>query len=99
MRVRILPAARAEIEEAAEWYEAARGGLATEFLHEVDAGLSRVVDFPNAWHPLSQRVRRYRLNRFPYGIFYQVRKEEILVVAVAHLHRHPEYWRHRLERS
>jgi len=28
MRLRILPAARVEIEEAAEWYEAAREGLA-----------------------------------------------------------------------
>ena len=98
MRVSILPAAQAEIEEAAKWYEVAREGLAAEFLNEVDAGLRQVADFSHAWHPLSQRVRRYRLNRFPYGKVYQVRQEEVLIVAVAHLHRHPEYWRHRLER-
>jgi toxin ParE2 len=97
MRVRILPAAQAEIEEAAEWYEVARRGLAAEFLREVDAGLQRVTESPNAWHPLSKRLRRYRLNRFPYGILYQARKTEILVIAVAHLHRRPEYWRHRLK--
>lgn len=98
MRVSILPAARVEIEEAAKWYAAAREGLTAEFLNEVDAGLRQVADFPHAWRPLSQRVRRYRLNRFPYGIVYQVRQEEVLIVAVAHLHRYPEYWRHRLER-
>jgi plasmid stabilization system protein ParE len=99
MKVRILPAAEAEIEEAAEWYEAARRGLAAEFVREVDAGLQRVAESPNAWHPLSQRLRRYRLHRFPYGIIYQVRKNEILVIAVAHLHRRPEYWRNRLKGS
>jgi toxin ParE2 len=70
-----------------------------QFVREVDAGLQRVAESPNAWHPLSQRLRRYRLNRFPYGIIYQVRKNEILVIAVAHLHRRPEYWRHRLKGS
>ena len=99
MRVRILPEAQAEIEDAAEWYEQARRGLATEFLREIDAGLERVVESPKAWHALSSRLRRYRLDRFPYGIIYQLRKEEILVIAVAHLHRRPDYWRHRLKGS
>jgi toxin ParE2 len=85
-----LPAAQAEIEKAGEWYEAARRGLAAEFLREVDAGLQRLAESPNAWHPLSRRSRRYRLNRFPLRHHLSVRKTEILVIAVAHFHRRPE---------
>ncbi len=96
MRVRILPAAKTEIEEAADWYEVAREGLAARFLDELDTGLRRIAEHPNAWHPLSPRVRRYRLNRFPYGIIYHLCEDEVLVVAIAHLHRHPGYWRHRV---
>jgi hypothetical protein len=42
-------------------------------------------------------MRQHRLNRFPYGIVYQVREDEIAILAVAHLHRRPRYWRDRIE--
>jgi toxin ParE2 len=98
MRVRILPAAQAEIEKAGEWYEAAAraGGRVSP---RGRCRSSAVTESPNALHPLSKRLRRYRLHRFPYGIIYHARKTEILVIAVAHLHRRPEYWRHRLKGS
>jgi hypothetical protein len=37
------------------------------------------------------------MNRFPYGLIYTATEAEILVIAVAHLHRAPEYWRTRLD--
>jgi hypothetical protein len=37
------------------------------------------------------------LKRFPYGIVYQIRGDEISIVAVAHLHRQPGYWSERLK--
>jgi len=97
MKVRIEPAALAEAEEARDWYEAVREGLGAEFLDAFDRGVRQVVDFPNAWHPISRRARRYRLGRFPYGIVYQVRADEILIIAVSHLHRRGTYWHKRLK--
>jgi hypothetical protein len=41
-------------------------------------------------------VRRCRLRRFPYGVIYHADEMEILVVAVAHAHRRPDYWRDRI---
>jgi hypothetical protein len=32
------------------------------------------------------------VHRFPYGLLYRVDPEEVIVLAVAHLHRHPTYW-------
>ena len=97
MIFKVEPAARLELEEAAQWYEASRPGLAAEFLDEFDRGVQMILDAPNAWHPLEGGIRRYRLDRFPYGIIYKMRDDEILIIAVAHLHRHPGYWRTRLE--
>jgi toxin ParE2 len=96
MIVRFERAARLELEEAAHWYETSRPGLAAEFLDEFDRGIQRISDAPNAWHPLEQGLRRYRLRRFPYGIIYAIHDGEILIVAVAHLHRRPGYWHTRL---
>ena len=44
------------------------------------------------WQALTARTRRYVITRFPYGIVYQIRANEILVVAVMHLKRQPDYW-------
>jgi hypothetical protein len=45
---------------------------------------------------LSANVWRCRVNRFPYGLVYEVSGEEIVIVAVMHLHRRPGYWRDRV---
>jgi toxin ParE2 len=99
MKWRIEAEARAELDAAAEWYEAARAGLGAQFLDEFESGVSKITATPHAWHPLGSRLRRFRLRRFPYGIIYLVATEEIVIIAVAHLHRRPDYWRERLGRS
>jgi mRNA-degrading endonuclease RelE of RelBE toxin-antitoxin system len=42
-------------------------------------------------------VRRCRLRRFPYGLIYAIDEGDILIVAVAHTHRRPDYWRDRMK--
>jgi hypothetical protein len=37
------------------------------------------------------------MNRFPYGIIYVASDKEVLIIAVAHLHQAPEYWRARTD--
>jgi len=99
MKWRIEAEARAELEAAVEWYEAARQGLGARFLDEFENGIRAIAAMPHAWHPLGDDLRRFRLRRFPYGIIYLDRAEEaeeIVIIAVAHLHRRPGYWRHRL---
>lgn len=34
--------------------------------------------------------------RFPYGVIYATDPEEIVILAIAHMHRRPGYWRDRL---
>jgi len=95
MKWRIEGEARAELESAFEWYEAARPGLGAQFLDEFEAGVRQVTAAPHSWHPLGSRLRRFRLRRFPYGIVYRVEDDEIVIIAVAHLRRRPGYWRNR----
>lgn len=42
---------------------------------------------------LDEAIQYYN---FPYGIIYQIRKVEVLVIAAANLHREPDYWEDRL---
>ncbi len=97
MRITFLLPAESELDDAWAWYENQLPGLGRRFLDEVRQGRAQILAFPNAWHPLEGGIRRYRLKRFPYGLIYSVESNEIVVIAVAHLHREPDYWRDRLK--
>ena len=96
MRIRFLEIAQIELDEAIEYYDYESPGLGEALLTEVLKALDRIGEFPEAWHPCSKRTRRCQIRRFPYGIIYQIRENEILVVAVANLHRKPDYWEERI---
>ena len=96
MKVRLLHSAQHELEEALEWYYRISPELEAGLLFEVDSARLRIIDFPNAWHPLGDGVRRCRLDRFPYELISLVDGDDSAIVAFAHLHRNPHYWRDRL---
>ncbi len=94
MKVRFLKVAEAEFDDAIEYYEIQQEGLGDRFKNNVEYAILRIVAFPEAFRPLSKRTRRCLVTKFPYGVIYQHRDDskEILVVAIAHLHRKPDYW-------
>jgi len=94
--VRFLAEAEAEFDEAVEYYDGQLAGLGAEFAVEVREGLARIAEFPRNWQQLRRHIRRYRLRRFPYGLVYVELESDIVVVAVMHLHRKPDYWTDRL---
>ena len=96
MRIRFLEIAQIELDEAIAYYNYEGPGLGEVFLTDVLNSLDRIGKFPEAWQTCSKRTRRCQTRRFPYGIMYQIRKDEILVVAIANLHRKPDYWKDRI---
>ena len=54
------------------------------------------ANFPLLGIRFQKIMRRCLLKRFPYGVIYHLDEQEILVIAIAHLHRKPEFWRNRL---
>jgi hypothetical protein len=87
--------AAAEMRAAAASYERRERGLGERFLDEVEEGLHRIQQFPQLWPLYAGAYRRYLLKRFPYGLIDRIDPEQIFIMAVAHLHRRPGYWRSR----
>jgi mRNA-degrading endonuclease RelE of RelBE toxin-antitoxin system len=99
MKIRILDEASIELDEAFHYYEYEQENLGYRFIDRFKYTLSLIKVYPNGWQQLSNKVRRCLIKSFPYGIIYQVREEEIIIVAVASLHRKPNYWTKRLKNS
>jgi plasmid stabilization system protein ParE len=89
------PDAEVELNEAIEWYEVREPGLGLDFATQVHAAVQRALAFPFAWQEMGPEIRRALVHRFPYGVLYVAEPERLLIVAVMHLHRQPDYWRNR----
>ena len=87
--------AKADIREAARWYERQSPGLGRAFLHQIDVLLDRIREDPLQHQVVYRSVRRAIPRRFPYGLFYRIDGSAVLVFAVVHLHRDPSTWQDR----
>jgi plasmid stabilization system protein ParE len=88
----LLDEALAEAEDAARWYAERSSTIAFDFTEDVDAAIARILQAPFAWPPHERQTRRFILHRFPFSIIYRVEGERVVVVAVAHASRDPDYW-------
>ena len=93
MQLQIDPKAGQELFDAADWYENQVTGLGDDFLDEVAQAYRCILEHPAAWREMARGVRRYLLRRFPYGVYYKVEKDLVLIYAITHLHRHPDAWK------
>ena len=94
--VPFLPAARAEFLDALGRYASERQSLAADFLTEVERATQRIGTFPDHGSPYLGGTRRVLLRRFPFSIVYHSPQDDLLIVAVAHQSRRPDYWRARI---
>lgn len=89
------PEAEEEFIEAAAYYERQIIGLGERFGEEVRQVVERLLEYPELGPPIDAALRRLVLPRFPYVLIYSVTSDLLRVIAVAHAHRRPGYWRTR----
>ncbi len=65
-------------------------GLGDAFADEIEAGVGKIRATPNVWRIVEDDVRRFLVARFPYGIYYTVENDQIVIWAVKHLRRDPD---------
>ena len=96
MRLVYHPHARAELVEAATYYESHVPGLGAQFHEEANRTASKILEAPRRWRMIDVDVRRALIVRFPFAVYYRILPDHIQILAVKHHKRHPEYWRYRL---
>ena len=97
MNFRFHPEAEIELNNAIDYYEESQEHLGLEFAQEVYATIHLIIDFPEAWQPMTTTTRRCLTNRFPFGIIYTTIEQEMIIIAVMHLNKKPDYWKKRIK--
>jgi hypothetical protein len=94
-RLVVRPQAAAELLEAQQWFDEQRTGLGLECGLEVDLIISEVLTRPESFPRVHGEMRRAIVHRFPYGVFFRIVADAIVVLGIIHGHRDPESWRQR----
>jgi plasmid stabilization system protein ParE len=97
MIVEFLEDAEQELVEVALWYESKEAGLGVRFRNEIAHVVDRIREDPLLWRERTGGYRQVNCPVFPYYIPFFIRKNKIIIAAIAHGHRRPGYWKSRVQ--
>jgi plasmid stabilization system protein ParE len=95
VHVRFRRRAEQEVEDAARWYDIRLAGLGLRFIDEVDRVVGEIAERPTAYPSVHRDTRRALVATFPFAVYYLVRGDTVVVVAIVHVRRHPRSWHQR----
>jgi plasmid stabilization system protein ParE len=91
-----LEAAASEYDAAVDWYFERSPVAAEKFATEVSRAIENIERDPQRWPAHLMGTRRFFLRHFPFTVIYRELLSIIQIIAVAHGHRRPGYWKSRL---
>ncbi len=95
--IRLRSEAEKDIGGAAFWYENQREDLGAQFLDEILDTLKAVAQQPSLFPVVYRGTRRALIHKFPFGIYHQISKKTVIILAVMHSSRNPQNWRQRIK--
>ena len=96
LRVVFRRAAKSELEDAAVWYDEQRFGLGEEFIIEIEQADANAAAAPQRYPFVFGDIRRIVARRFPFSIYFRIRSDALVVLAVFHGRRNPAIWQRRV---
>ncbi len=94
-KVILCSAAEVDYSESLCWYAERSVDAANDFDTELADAFDRIVSDPMRFPMCDERHRFFLMRRFPFRIIYRIIQDEIVVIAVAHASRSPEFWENR----
>lgn len=95
LELKLEPEAEAEFLDAAAWYAARSPGLGSAFRDAVAVVLEAIEEAPQRFPVALRDIRKARVRRFPYVVYYVVLPDIIAVIAIIHGRRDPSRWQGR----
>lgn len=105
MKLRVHPEADDEVKAAVRYLNAQRENAGDRFFEEYQQQLQRILDDPCSLPKLETApprldIRRTLIRRYHYLVIFEILSDdEVLLLAVAHGSRRPNYWLKRRQSS
>lgn len=97
MTLRVRPEARADILDAARWYNEREAGLGASFISQIEAVFQRIEQGPYRFRIAYRGLRIALSHRFPYAVYFAQEGDDVIVFAVLHQRRDRDVLEKRLE--
>ena len=92
-------AAEEELLNEIGYLELQAKGLGRRFQEEVRRAERLLGQFPESAEQIAPGIRKHALRNFRYSLIYAIEKDCLLILAVAHHRRRPEYWARRVRKG
>ena len=89
--ITICSAAEVDFTESLYWYASRDKTIALDFDSEFDRALTEIGNAPDAYPMCDDETHYFQMRRFPFRIIFRLSREQVVVIAVAHSSRSPEY--------
>ena len=87
--------AEAEFHESREWYAARNPALGRAFHDAVRTVFENIEENPERFPIALRDIRKARVGRFPYVVYFVVLPDALSVIAIIHGRRDPRRWQQR----
>ena len=88
----VLPVAQEDLQTAFSYYET----ISLEFAEDILLSVTESFKFPLIHADIYKGIRKCNIRRFPYGVYYIVRKYQITIIGIFHLNRNAKVWKKRM---
>jgi plasmid stabilization system protein ParE len=88
--------ARADFDESFDWYAERSERAAVGFAEAADDAITKIVENSSRFARTIRGCQDCSLKRYPFRVVFQMTEEPVLIVAIAHAKRRPNYWQHRV---
>jgi hypothetical protein len=93
----LLEGAEDDAREAYLYYLSRSLRVAEEFQERLDEAMEDLQEAAHQYQIVHDPIRRHQLEQFPHGLMYEIDGDTVVVHAVAHPRREPEFWRNRCD--
>jgi len=96
LKIEIHEFASQDFSEAIEWYEFQSEGLGNRFKRLVINQMKQVQQNPGWFLKEDEEIYKAYIPKFPHKVLFTFDDEKVVVWAIAHMHRKPNYWQSRV---
>lgn len=96
--IRFTDDAEMDLDDSYNWYEDQKNNLGVEFIRSVNRTIEFIQDNPSLYKSIYKNVRKAKIYRFPFNIYYIITPQfnQIDIFGILHDSRNPLIWKTRI---